>query len=354
MLDDRANFSFFEGDIISPDDVTKCLREHQIDTVIHLAAQSNVDASFKNPYSFAATNIHGTQVLLECAKSCGVKKFIQMSSYEAYGASKAGPDGHREEDPLSPMNPYGAGKAAAEMLVTAFGNSSPLETIIVRANNIYGPNQFPDSICPPLSFVHTEEMLTLLVQRSYLSSSCFCSEGSSSHCMVGATSGSVICTRGMLQTPSISSCTRPLAGTSSTSALRTRSAIVISAPSSSSMSTLPAATRLATLPASTSGSKRHRDDPTSILGIDWTAPNYDRLAGIRRLGLTWDCSGRLNGTQRTERLGGATLARSWFLAHRTGGISDVKPQCQPWMVVVKIEGSCIDPSTLREHLQLYY
>ena len=68
-----------------------------------------------------------------------------MSSYEAYGASKAGPEGHKEEEALSPMNPYGAGKAAAEMLVNAFGSSSSLQTIIVRANNIYGPNQFSDS-----------------------------------------------------------------------------------------------------------------------------------------------------------------------------------------------------------------
>ena len=150
MLNGRSNFSFYEGDITSPDDITSCLHQHDIDTIIHLAAQSNVDASLKNPASFAATNIVGTQVLLECAKVCGVKKFIQMSSYEAYGITKPGPNGHREDDPLSPTNPYGGGKAAAEMLVTAFGHCHPLETIIVRANNIYGPNQFPDSTCPPL------------------------------------------------------------------------------------------------------------------------------------------------------------------------------------------------------------
>ena len=167
MLNDHANFAFFEGDITSPDDVMKCLREHHIDTIIHLAAQSSVDASFKNPYSFATTNIHGTQVLLECAKSCGVRKFVQMSSYEAYGASKPGPNGHREQDPLSPMNPYGAGKAAAEMLVTAFGNSSQLETIIVRANNIYGPNQFPDSIfhLPPAHVGNAKPSCTEIIPK---------------------------------------------------------------------------------------------------------------------------------------------------------------------------------------------
>lgn len=145
MLQGLPNFSFYKGDITSPEDIASCLREHEVDTIIHLAAQSNVDSSFKNPYGFTETNIHGTQVVLEVAKSNNVKKFFQMSSYEAYGATKAGAEGHKEEDPLSPMNPYGAGKAAAEMLVNAFGNSSPLQTIIIRANNIYGPNQFPDS-----------------------------------------------------------------------------------------------------------------------------------------------------------------------------------------------------------------
>lgn len=145
MLDDQANFSFFQGDISSPEDITGCLRKHDIDTIIHLAANSSVDASLKDPYSFARTNIHGTQILLENAKTCGVRTFVHMSSYEAYGATKPGPNGHVETEALSPVNPYGAGKAASEMLVTSFGHSNSLQTIIVRANNIYGPNQYPES-----------------------------------------------------------------------------------------------------------------------------------------------------------------------------------------------------------------
>ena len=147
MLNSRPNFSFHEGDITSPDDIISCLHQHNIDTIIHLAALSNVDFSLKDPASFAATNIVGTQILLDCAKACGVKKFLQMSSYEAYGATKPGPNGYCETDALLPKNPYGGGKAAAEMLVTAFGHCNTLDTIIVRANNIYGPNQFPDSAC---------------------------------------------------------------------------------------------------------------------------------------------------------------------------------------------------------------
>ena len=133
---------------MNADDITSCLQLHNIDTIIHLAAQSNVDASLKNPASFAATNIVGTQVMLECAKACNVRKFVQMSSYEVYGATKCGNDGHGEDEALIPMNPYGGGKAAAEMLVTAFGHCNTLETLIVRTNNIYGPNQYPDSLSP--------------------------------------------------------------------------------------------------------------------------------------------------------------------------------------------------------------
>lgn len=115
MLNAHPNFTFVEGDITNPDDIKTCIEKHQIDTIIHLAAQSNVDASFQSPMAFAATNIQGTLVMLESAKLCGVKKFVQMSSYGTYGATKPGSKGHREDEALAPMNPYGAGKAAAEI-----------------------------------------------------------------------------------------------------------------------------------------------------------------------------------------------------------------------------------------------
>lgn len=145
MLTSEPNFTFVEGDIMSTADVSECIHRYQIDTIIHLAAQTNVDASFNNPLAFAAANIQGTQIMLGAAQSCGVKRFIQMSSGEVYGSTKPYLDGHREDECLAPMNPYGAGKAAAEMLVIAAANSSELQVNIVRASNMYGPNQFPDS-----------------------------------------------------------------------------------------------------------------------------------------------------------------------------------------------------------------
>ena len=144
-LKQLANFSFFEGDITSLKDVRKCLEEHQIDTIIHLAAQSHVADNSKDPLGSANVNINGTLMLLNAAKSWGVRRFIFMSSGTVYGAAKQPPTGFAECCPLAPVTSYAASKAAAEMLVMAFGYQSKMKTIIVRACNIYGPNQFPES-----------------------------------------------------------------------------------------------------------------------------------------------------------------------------------------------------------------
>ena len=140
MLNARPNFTFVEGDIMNPDGIKTCIVEHKIDNIIHLAAHSNVDASFKSPLAFAATNVQGTLVILESAKLCSVKKFIQMSSYEAYGATRPGPKGHREDEVLAPINPYGVGEAAAKMLVMSSRHRSAFEMIAIRASNIYAPD----------------------------------------------------------------------------------------------------------------------------------------------------------------------------------------------------------------------
>lgn len=83
--------------------------------------------------------------MLESAILCSVKNFIQMSSYEAYGATKLGPKNHREDETLAPINPYDAGKAAAEMLIMSSKHRSTLDMIVIHANNIYSPNQYPDN-----------------------------------------------------------------------------------------------------------------------------------------------------------------------------------------------------------------
>lgn len=145
MLHNYSNFTFVEDDITSPQDIDSCIRKHEIDTVIHLAALSSVENSLKNSFEFIETNIHDTQIVLEIVNFNNVKKFFQMSFFETYDATKSEADDHKEDELLSPNNSYDVGKAAAEMIVNAFNNSTSLHTIIVRANNIYESNQFPDS-----------------------------------------------------------------------------------------------------------------------------------------------------------------------------------------------------------------
>ncbi|EMD62923.1 hypothetical protein COCSADRAFT_119751 [Bipolaris sorokiniana ND90Pr] len=148
ILDGRPNFTFEQGDITSPAAVKRVLRRHKIDTIVHFAAQSHVDLSFGNSYEFTHTNVYGTHVLLERAREHGVNKFIHISTDEVYGDVPVGAADLGETSILAPTNPYSASKAAAEMMVSAYRSSFKLPLITVRANNVYGPHQFPEKIIP--------------------------------------------------------------------------------------------------------------------------------------------------------------------------------------------------------------
>ncbi|KAF2498997.1 NAD(P)-binding protein [Lophium mytilinum] len=148
VLEDRPNFAFEQGDITSDADVKRCLRKHSIDTIFHFAAQSHVDLSFGNSYQFTNTNVYGTHVLLERARAHEVKRFIHISTDEVYGDVADDADDLSETSLLAPTNPYSASKAAAEMMVNAYRKSFKLPVITVRANNVYGPHQFPEKIIP--------------------------------------------------------------------------------------------------------------------------------------------------------------------------------------------------------------
>ncbi|KZF25864.1 NAD(P)-binding protein [Xylona heveae TC161] len=150
-LDSWASFTFVRADITSPDDVLTCLQAHEVDTIVHFAAQSHVDLSFGNSYQFTSTNVYGTHVLLESAKACGIRRFVHISTDEVYGEVKSNEDELLESSILAPSNPYAASKAAAEMLVNAYWKSFDLPVIIVRCNNVYGPHQFPEKIIPKFS-----------------------------------------------------------------------------------------------------------------------------------------------------------------------------------------------------------
>ncbi|KAK9763295.1 hypothetical protein K7432_010158 [Basidiobolus ranarum] len=147
LIEKAPNYTFIRGDITSSDFMNFILREKQIDTIIHLAAQTHVDNSFGDSFEFTKNNVMGTHVLLEAAKVNNVQRFIHVSTDEVYGeVSRSSPDCH-EESILAPSNPYSATKAAAECLVKAYHKSFGLPTIITRSNNVYGPYQYPEKIC---------------------------------------------------------------------------------------------------------------------------------------------------------------------------------------------------------------
>lgn len=143
---DYSNYHFIKGDICSVDLVNYIMLEKEIDTVVHFAAESHVDASFGNSLTFTRSNVQGTHTLLECAKQNDIQRFIHISTDEIYGR---GSDVAASEDsPVEPTNPYSASKAAAEMLVKSYMTSFNLPIIVTRSNNICGPNQYPEKIIP--------------------------------------------------------------------------------------------------------------------------------------------------------------------------------------------------------------
>ncbi|KAF1842722.1 NAD(P)-binding protein [Cucurbitaria berberidis CBS 394.84] len=162
ILDSKRNFAFEQGDITSPTDVKRVLRKYKVDTIFHFAAQSHVDLSFGNSYEFTNTNVYGTHVLLERAREHGITRFIHISTDEVYGDVPIGAAELSETSILAPTNPYSASKAAAEMMVLAYRSSFKLPIITVRANNVYGPHQFPEKIIPKFIMLLQRQQKLLL------------------------------------------------------------------------------------------------------------------------------------------------------------------------------------------------
>lgn len=141
------NYHFIKGSVANKELVSFLLESHQIDTVLHFAAQSHVDNSFSDPIQYTKDNIMGTHTLLECIREYGkIEKFIHVSTDEVYGENDG--DIKSEKSILNPTNPYSATKAAAEMLVNSYVYSYSIPTIITRGNNVYGPRQYPEKLIP--------------------------------------------------------------------------------------------------------------------------------------------------------------------------------------------------------------
>lgn len=143
-----ANFTFVKGDICDGELVTRLLREHKIQVIAHLAAESHVDRSIESAAEFIRTNIVGTQTLLEAALAQGVEKFVQISTDEVYGTLSPDDPPFRESTPIAPNSPYAASKASADLLVRAYVETHGLPAMITRCSNNYGPFQFPEKLIP--------------------------------------------------------------------------------------------------------------------------------------------------------------------------------------------------------------
>jgi len=138
---------FVRADIRDGAAMLELLRRHEIEAVVNFAAESHVDRSITAAEPFVDTNVGGTLRLLEAARSCGVRRFVQISTDEVYGT--LGPTGAFDErTPLSPRSPYAASKAAADHFVMAFHHTHGLDTVIARCSNNYGPHQLPEKLIP--------------------------------------------------------------------------------------------------------------------------------------------------------------------------------------------------------------
>lgn len=139
-------YTFIRGDICDQDLVGSVFREHQIDAVVHFAAESHVDRSIENASVFVRTNVLGTHVLLEAALGCGVERFVHVSTDEVYGSIRSG--SFREIDNLNPSSPYSASKAASDLLARSYYITHDLPVIVTRCTNNFGPYQYPEKLIP--------------------------------------------------------------------------------------------------------------------------------------------------------------------------------------------------------------
>ena len=178
-IEKSPNYLFTKIDICDYDTILKLMQEYKVDGIIHLAAESHVDRSIKDPFTFAKTNVMGTLSLLQAAKTYWEslqeryegKLFYHISTDEVYGAlalshpegieppftTKASSKNHHlsygdtffhETDKYNPHSPYSASKASSDHFVRAFHDTYGLPVVVTNCSNNYGPYQFPEKLIP--------------------------------------------------------------------------------------------------------------------------------------------------------------------------------------------------------------
>ena len=152
-IEQPPNYTFVKADICDFEKILELFRQHSIDGVIHLAAESHVDRSIKDPFTFAQTNVMGTLSLLQAAKvswdgQYDGKRFYHISTDEVYGALKFDGTFFTETTKYDPHSPYSASKASSDHFVRAFHDTFGMPTLVTNCSNNYGPYQFPEKLIP--------------------------------------------------------------------------------------------------------------------------------------------------------------------------------------------------------------
>ncbi|MDX9694352.1 MAG: dTDP-glucose 4,6-dehydratase [Bacteroidales bacterium] len=152
-IESKPNYKFIKADICDFETILNVFKTEQITGVIHLAAESHVDRSIKDPFTFAQTNVMGTLSLLQAAKEVwkedySNKLFYHVSTDEVYGALEFNGSMFTEDTKYDPHSPYSASKASSDHFVRAFHDTFGLPVMISNCSNNYGPYQFPEKLIP--------------------------------------------------------------------------------------------------------------------------------------------------------------------------------------------------------------
>lgn len=152
-IEQQSNYTFVKADICDFEKILELFRQYCIDGVIHLAAESHVDRSIKDPFTFAQTNVMGILSLLQAAKvswdgQYDGKRFYHISTDEVYGALKFDGTFFTETTKYDPHSPYSASKASSDHFVRAFHDTFGMPTLVTNCSNNYGPYQFPEKLIP--------------------------------------------------------------------------------------------------------------------------------------------------------------------------------------------------------------
>ena len=152
-VEDMPNYSFVKGDICDFEAMQSVFMNHDISGVLHLAAESHVDRSITDPFSFAKTNIMGTLNLLQAAREhwkgdFSNKLFYHVSTDEVYGELEFNDAPFTEKTSYDPHSPYSASKASSDHFVRAYRDTYGMPVVISNCSNNYGPYQFPEKLIP--------------------------------------------------------------------------------------------------------------------------------------------------------------------------------------------------------------